>query len=362
MALTEKARETATENENNRGQSGSYDGIDLTGEEAQVQVQPGAFVTGVVPEDEGNPIIRFNPYDDDAAEVNAGGNIGVVLDDPEVIVSADEGTEDTLILHNDDEDTYWDYRVYNTDRKGVNFEEGIGVEFDAGQGSRLYKGEVVDKIAEDRMLLTVSGGGAVSVAKALDVLGDRSALYDYDDEYPGPSNGGLIEYPLYDDDNNRVDIDGEEVDHSFRYARRPQLREELYGKRVGVLMDWWTNSVIYEELDDDGQDRYDAITEGDQNDSYYYTVFDIDAGEVLQPQDDGEYHSSFLLWRYDPNGEDGSDYLDDDQYEFVTGYVDEKDDFSEEAIRETVEENADNFDSEPNTDEIVRRIQDMADS
>lgn len=359
MGFAQKAKEKATENENNRGSSssGDYDGIDLTGDEKQVRIHPGTFVTGVLPEDEGNPLIKYRPYDDDAQEVNAGGNLGIVLDDPEVVVDEEEGTEGTIILESQDEDDSWDYRLYNPDRHGTNVEEGYGVEFDAGQGNRLYKGDLVDELEGERIILVVSGGGAVNVAKRLDVKGGASALFDYDDEYEGFSNGGLIEYPLYrdiDDDgqDERVDIDNNPVDFNYRYARRPELRPELYGQRIGVLMDWTSNMVDVNALDEDAAERF----ENRDGDSYYYSVFNIDAEEVIEETTEGEpEQSSYLEWRYDPDGR-----LPDDQYEFVEGYLESDEDTDEETIRENIEANAENFEDEPEADRIVEMIQDRA--
>lgn len=350
MGYRDKAQESATEAQNNTGGSGGdYDGIDLTGDEIWVRVHPGTFFTGVFPEDEGNPVIKFPAYDDDAQEVNAGGYLGLVMDDPQLIVDEDEGTEGTVILETNDDDSS-DYRIYNPDVKGAEVIDGVGVEFDSGQGARIYKGDLVDEFPDQRVVLVVSGNGSQNIAKRLDVKG-VNALYDYDEGQP---NGGLIEYPLRDDEGNRVDVDGNPVEFQSRYARRPELKDSLYGTRIGLLMDWSSNMVNVDELDEDAREAFESR----DGDSYYYSLFNIDAEEEITIDEDGEPDQySYLEWRYDP---DGADRIPEDQFEFVTGYVDEADDFSEDAIREAIQSNADEFDSEPEEDRIVEMIQERA--
>lgn len=350
MALREQARDSATEAQNRSNTGGSdneYDGIDLTGDEFWVRLHPGTLLSGTLPEDEGNPLLKLNAYDDDAAEIDAHGNLGIVLDDPSLIVDEEEGTESTVVLETDENDSS-DFRVYNPDTKGAEVIEDVGVEFDSGQGARINRGEIVDALPEDaRIVVTVSGGGAQNVARRLDVVGE-SARYDYD---AGEANDGLIEYPLYNDDGDAVDADGNPVNFSWRYARAPELKDELYGAEIALLMDWSSNMVNVDELDDDARERFEER----DTDSYYYSVFNLDTGEEIEATTDGEPERyTWLEWRYDADSENR---IPGDQFQFVTGYVDEADDFSEEAIREAVENNADEFDSEPETDRIVEMIQ-----
>jgi len=355
MALREQARQSATKSQNNSGssgQSGDYDGIELTGEEEWVKVHPGTLLTGTLPdEDEGNPLLKLNAFDDEAAEINAEGNLGIVIDNPEVVIDEDEGTEGTVILETEDDDSSG-YRIYNEDREGAELLDGVGVEFDAGQGARIYRGETVESLDVDRIVLTVSGGAVQNMAKRFDVNGGDNALYDYDEDQ---ANNGLIEYPLTDDDGNSVDVEGNPVNFSWRYARAPELRPDLYGQEIAILMDWSSNMVDLDELDEDAREAFEA-----RDDSYYYTPFNMsEGGEEITPRTGGEPERvTYLEWRYDPEG--SGDRIPEDQFEFVTGYVDEADDFDEESIREAIESNADEFESEPEEDRIVEMIQERA--
>jgi hypothetical protein len=355
MSFREKAAETSKNSGN--GQS-EYEGIDVDMDEvAWVKMQPTTFLTGVFPEDEGNPIIRFAAPDNNDGRLDQG-YLGMVLDDPEVLIEEDEGTSNTVIL---DREGTSEYRLFNEDDRGTEVEEsftkdddgevvqdGYDVSFNAGQGERTYSGDVVDEIEEDRVILTIGGTASKGVAKSIDVKGALAA--DMDPEEGNP-NDGLIEY-MPDDERS-----GSES-YTSRYARDPELKDQLYGTRVGFFL------ARREEIDEDFAEE---VEEGNRRSMYWWTVFNTETEEVMEPEttDTEPLQYSYLEWRWDPS--DGAG-LPEEHYEYVTEYADAAQQdggpgTDEDTIRSHIEDDMETFDEEPDEDTIeqmVERIQSQA--
>jgi len=355
MSFREKAAESSKNSGN--GQS-EYEGIDVDMDEvAWVKMQPTTFVTGEFPEGENNPIIRFASPDNNDGRLDQG-YLGVVLDDPEVLVDEDEGTEGTVILDRDDSS---EYRLFNEDDRGTevekNFSEndegevvqdGYEVSFNAGQGSRSYDGQVVDEIEEDRIILTIGGTASKGVAKSLDVKG---ALAGDMDPEEGSPNGGLIEY-MPDDERS-----GSES-YTSRYTRDPELKTELYGTRVGFFL------ARREEIDEDFAEE---VEEGNRRSMYWWTLFNTENEEVIEPEvtETEPLQYSYLEWRWDADESAG---LPEEHYKYVQEYAEAAEqadgpDTDESTIRNHIEDDMDTFDSQPDddtVDQMVERIQSQA--
>jgi len=374
------SRENNADDSEDDGQSVEDYGIDVDFDEiAFVRCSPTVFVTGVFPnEDEGNPIIRFKNADYNDGRYDQG-YLGLVIEDPEPIVSEDEGTGGTVILKTDDQDST-DYRMFDSNDDETKVVEGMGVKF----GNKLYEGEVLEEFSEDRILLTVSGASSKNVARRLDKKG---ALVAGMDEENGGVNDGLIEYKPYDqreDGQNEV---------TSRYARDPELKTDLHETRVGLFL------ARREELDDENTGYLGAEGQGQEGDGripllgeapdgvdthaapdeasyaelvaddnrgerpmYWYVVFNVEAEEEIEMEetDDEIVGYSWLDddWdQFDPS----VGGIPDDQWEFVEHFVEMVDegevtDTSEENIIANIEDNADAFESEPETDSMVNAI------
>lgn len=364
----EDVQESRERNSNSGSdESESLDQINVDmGSVAFTHFHPTTIPTGVFPEDEGNPIIRFP--DEENNEHRHQGYLGLVLDDPDAIVDSEEGTENTVIVDVEDSN---EVRVFNEDDSGTTVDRDAGlVTYDPGQGERVYRGEFVDEFPVDRTILVVSGTAARSVAQKLDVNGAEIAGMD---EETGQVNDGLIEYNP--DDN---------ADVRWRYARpRPELREELYGSRIGVLL------TRREEIDDEntGFDRNlfdeesyewdeeyedgERVAHGNPNEASYAELVDAglrrsmkwfsvfadtgDGFEALEPTDGEPVADTWLEWSFDPDV--GPDRLPDEDFEFVRQYLDAGLDTDEETIRTNIEQNRGDLSGEVDDDRIVERIQ-----
>jgi len=357
MSFRDKAAESSKNNGNDSG--GEYEGIEVDMDNvAWVKMQPTTFFTGVTPEGEGNPIIRFASPDQNDGRLDQG-YLGIVVDDPSVLIDEEEGTENTVVL---DREGSSEYRLFNEDDEGTDVEEsftknesgdvvadGYDVTYNAGQGERTYSGEVVDEITEDRAILTIGGTASKGVAKSLDVKGAMNAGMEEDNDSP---NDGLIEY-MPDDMRS-----GSEQ-YTSRYARdNPELREDLQGVRIGFML------ARRAEIDEEFAEE---VEEGERRDMYWWTVFNIEQEEVVEPEvtDTEPEQRTFLEWRWDP---DGGASLPDEYYDYVSEYVDAASQSGgpstdEDTVRGHIEDDIDTFDDEPGDNEVeqmVERIQSEA--
>jgi len=288
-----------------------------------VHFQPTTAVTGTFPEDEGNPVIRFPDAQHNEGRLDQG-YLGLVLNDPAVSADEDEGTENTVILDVADSN---EIRVFNADDAQTDVLDGIGVEY----SDRLYKGEVVDEFPEDRIILVVSGSASKSVARTLDVNGAPLAGMDED----GQKNDGLIEYP-----------NGAEADVYSRYARNPELRDELYGAEVGLMV------VRREEFDEE----YAELVESGERRAMKYFLVQGDTGdgtEMLEPVEGQPIGYSWLEWNWDADGPT----LPEADQEFVNGYRSSGMSTDRDTIVANIQDNSDALSGDTDEDTIVEMIQ-----
>ena len=350
-----QAKENRSSN-NDGGQRESVDQIEVDMEETPfVKFYPTTALTGTFPEDEGNPIIRFRD------EQNNGhghqGYLGLVVDDLTIDQSEDGGFDmSEAFIVETDEDDYTEYRAvnFNDDATSEKF-GGEAVNIDGDQ----YGIENKVTTIEGRSILVVDRTAAVSVAKKLDKNGATPAGMDED---TGQPNTGLIEYAPNDED----------TEVSWRYTRRPELREELLGTEVTTLVsrreeiDSGATGYIPEGEDepvlgegpdgethsDDSQASYEELVAADEaRGMMWYSVFDS-TGDALEPVEGEATGYSFLEWRFDPT----AGHLPDDQWEFVQEYQAQGLPTDEETIVSNVQENFEDADEE----KIVGLIQNGA--
>lgn len=332
MTFREQTAEAVNEM-NEEQEDEELEGIDVDWDEIpSVKFGTGVFITGELPEDEGNPVILFGEYDDPAR----GRYLGIVLDNPGFIVDEDENTDGTVVVDTDDDDNT-DYRVHNGDAAQTTVKDGA-VSFTGN----TYLGDVKEttEFDEDRIMLFVTGGGHVSVARSLDINGNNAYQTWNEEGGYSTTNGGLI------------DKTGEET----TYARYDvQVPDELLGEEIGVLCDWRS-----EFEDEEYRERLE--NDEDMNDSKWFSVFNINTGEKLEPTEYGEpIQRSFVdEWDEDATAEDfdlsGGSSLTETEREFVESYRNSGKDTDEDTVREAVEQDAEAFEGEPNTEAIVEEL------
>jgi hypothetical protein len=329
-----------------------------------VKFYPTTALTGSLPASEGNPIIRFSD------EANNGhdhqGYLGLVVDNLTIDTedSSDEGGFDLTgsSIVETDEDDYTEYRAvnFNDDATSEKF-GGEAVNIDGDQ----YGIENQHTSLDERVILVVDRTAAVSVAKKLDVNGGTPAGMDPDS--PDDINSGLIEYAP-------SDVDAEV---GWRYARRPELREDLQGGEVTILVSRReeVDSGFTGYTDEDGEfvlpqskregsedtephsNEEDAsyaelVAADDARPMMWYSVFDED-GNGLSPLEDGtSTNRPYLEWSFDAT----AGHLPEDQWEFVQEYQAQGLPQDEETIMDNVRENFEDFDGE----KIVGLIQNGA--
>lgn len=361
--------EQAKENRNSGGSDSQRESVDQIevdmGSTPFVKFYPTTALTGTFPEDEGNPIIRFRD------EQNNGhgqqGYLGLVVDDLTIDQSEDGGFDmsEAFIIETDDDD-YTEYRAVNfNDENTTEKFDGEAVNIDGDQYGIENKVTSLD----ERAILVVDRTAAVSVAKRLDRNGATAAGMDED---TGQPNTGLIEYAP-DGQGEVEDYDGT---ISWRYARRPELRDELLGTDVTTLVsrreeiDNEETGYLGENGDaNDGEPVLgvgeDGETHTNENEASYaelveadeargmmwYSVFD-ENGEALEEIEGEAVGYSYLEWNFDPSVGN----LPDDQWEFVQEYQAQDLEQDEETILTNVRENFD----DANEERIVALIQNGA--
>jgi hypothetical protein len=336
MTFREKTAEAV--NEMNEEQE-EYEDEELEGIEVDwdsvpsVKFGTGVFITGELPEGEGNPVILFGDYDAPARDRY----LGIVLDNPSLLVDEDENTDGTVVLDTDDDDNT-DYRVHNGDSAQTTVKNSA-VKFTGNTNL----GEVIQpsEFDEDRAIVFVTGGGHVSVARSLDINGNNARQIWNEEGGYATTNGGLI------------DKSGDET----TYARYDvQVPDELLGEEIGIMCDWRS-----EFEDEEYRERLEE--DDDMNDSKWFSVFNMNTGQKLEPREYGEPIQRTFVddWKEDATAEDFGEgavetSLTETESEFVESYRSSGKDTDEETVREAVEADADAFDGEPNTEAIVEEL------
>ena len=332
-----------------------------------VKFYPTTMPVGTFPENEGNPIIRFPDRSNNDGRQDQG-YLGLVMEDVSVLTDPDEGMDEATIIETGEDDST-EYRV-------VNFDDDETVEKFGGDGVSISgdKYEVADtheELPEDRAIVVVDRSASVSVARTLDVNG---ATYAGMDEETGQVNGGLIEYAPDDVD----------TEVGRRYARNPELREELYGAEVGIMVTRRSeadaggtgytgrNGQHSEPVVGFGEDEtthsnpgratFEELTEAvvdgepERRDMMWYTTFDMETGETIEPTEGEPIGYSYLEWRFDPSAGN----LPESDWEFVQEYIEAGAPTDEETILANIEDNEDSLSDDPNTERMVRLIQNEA--
>lgn len=328
-SVTEEVQEAASNSGSNEEQE-TLDQIEVDfGSTPFVKFYPTTLVSGTFPEDEGNPIIRFPDASNNDGRRDQG-YLGLVLDDLTILTDDDEGMSEATFLKTSDSDS--------TEYRAVNFADSETDEVFGGDGVDISgdKYEIEERVTsiDGRAILVVDRTAAVSVARKLDVNGATLAGMD---EETGQVNGGLIEYNPGDEGPNR------------RYARNPELREELYGQEVGVMV------TRRSEVDEDYAEAV-ADPDDETRDMMWYSVFNMETEEPLSPVEGEPVGYTYLEWRFDPSAGN----LPDSDWEFVQEYIEAGAPTDEDTILENIEENSDQLSEDPNTERMVRLIQNEA--
>jgi hypothetical protein len=333
-------RDTVTESVKQSAESGNseeetLEQIDVDFDTVNfVKFYPSTLVSGTFPEDEGNPIIRFPDVSNNDGRRDQG-YLGIVLDDLTINTAGEDDTgfdmtEATFLETSDADST--EYRAVNfNDERTTEVFGGEGVDIDGDK----YEIENRTDTIEGRSILVVDRTAAQSVARALDVNGGTYAGMS---EETGDVNGGLIEYAPDDAD----------AEVNSRYARNPELRSELYGEEVGILV------TRRSEVDEDYAERV-ADPNDDTRDMMWYTPID-GSGEQITPTEGEPVGYSYLEWRFDPSAGN----LPEQDWEFVQRYVEEGAPTDEETILANIEDNSADLSDEPDTERMVALIQNQA--
>jgi hypothetical protein len=332
MNLRESVTEDVQASAESNDEQETLDQIEVDFDSANfVKFYPTTFISGTFPEDEGNPIIRFPDASNNDGRRDQG-YLGLVMDDLTIDTSDETGFDmgEATFLKTSDSDS--------TEYRAVNFDDDQTEEVFGGDGVDISgdKYEIDERTTtiDGRSILVVDRTAAVSVARALDVNG---ATFAGMDEETGQVNGGLIEYSPSEADT--------EVNR--RYARNPELREDLYGEEAGVLV------TRRSEVDEDYAERV-ADPNDDTRDMMWYTVASGD--ETLEPTTGEPVGYSYLEWRFDPTAGN----LPDEDWEFVQEYIEAGAPTDEDTILENIEQNSDELSDDPNTERMVGLIQNQA--
>lgn len=289
-----------------------------------IHFHPRTAITGTFPENEGNPIIRFPDAQHNDGRLDQG-YLGIVFDEVSASVSEAEGTEGTFVLDVEDSN---EVRVFNEDDEKTEIIDGYGVNYDG----RTYQGEKINTIPDERAIVIVSGSASTNVARTFDVNGEPLAGMDDD----GNKVDGLIELP-----------NGSDADVYSRYARNPELREELYGSEAGIM-------VVRREIFDD--EYAEKVASGERRPMKYFLVQgDLGDGvERLSPTTGDPIGYSFLEWNWE---EGGTASIPETVSEFVTQYQNSGMPVDEATIRTNIENNDEDLTDSVNEEEIVEMIQ-----
>lgn len=331
QSVTEDVKASA---ESNDGEQETLDQIEVDFDSTPfVKFYPTTAISGTFPTDEGNPIIRFPDASNNDGRRDQG-YLGLVIDDLTINTRGEDDTgfdmTEAAFLKTSDSDS--------TEYRAVNFNDSHTSEVFGGEGVDISgdKYEIDERVTsiDGRAILVVDRTAAVSVARALDVNG---ATFAGMDEETGQVNGGLIEYAPND----------VEAGVNRRYARNPELRADLYGEEVTVLV------TRRSEVDEDYAERV-ADPNDETRDMMWYSVFD--AYGAVEPTEGEPVGYSYLEWRFDPTAGN----LPDEQWSFVQEYVEAGAPTDEDTIIENIEQNEDSFEEDANVDRIVGLIQNGA--
>ena len=266
--ITDVGAEAAEESQSNNDQESDYtfERFDLSGSSFGRQ-HPTTAVRG-------EAVALRALYDENDPDRS---DVAVILDDPTVVTDEDPLSGTKVVQSEEEGDQF---KVVNTDDGQTKVLEGMGIDF---AGNTFY-GDIEDDFDADRIALKRGGGAGRSIATSLEGTGARTARaqierdeegtltnIELDDEGWPAHNGGYIEY-----DN--------EGDNLPRRAREPELREDVDGQEVVVMIQRLS------EIDPD----YDGA-------AYWATVFasldderQTELAEQYAEQSDGKSAEDFI--------------------------------------------------------------------
>lgn len=285
MSITEigkeAARSSSSDNDDDQSSADEYERVDVSDQDF-IKLHPGpTAIEGVARGLRYFPPAAESEYDD-----NDRGSAGLIIEDP--AVPDDDGLE-SVSVYEATQERGDDFKVVNTDDDQIDeYDVGISV-------SEMFESEEVDDFGVDEGIVTLSTSAGRSVARTLDVRGlanadlirtDDGAPEIQDHGYP-ETNDALIEKNPDNDDNTYLPP---------RYARDPQLRPDVEGQRVVILIQRMANVVddydgnshwatVLADLDDDRQQELaetyadDDFYDGDDPEDF---LEDINGEELIQ--------------------------------------------------------------------------------
>lgn len=204
-----------------------YERIDVS-DMGFVKVHPGTTAIG------GTAVALryFPPYNEGEYDDNDRGYAGLVLEDPYIPESADDG----VTIFESTKDKGDDYKVVNSNDESVDtYEAGVSV-------GQMFEADKVDEFSHDTIIVKLDTSAGRSVARSLDVCGLPNAdLLRTQDGAPEIQDHG---WPEFNDGliEKCPDNDDEHYEPP-QYIRDPQLRPDAEGQDVIVVMDY-TADVI----------------------------------------------------------------------------------------------------------------------
>jgi len=307
-----EAAEASTAEREDGGQSEyDYERIDVS-DASFVKMHPGptaveATVTG---------LRYFAPYNDGEFDEDGRGAVHVVVED--MAIPSDDSLEGVAIFESAS-DTGDDFKVVNTEDDNVDvYDIGVSV-------GQMFESEQVDEFGIDgQAVLKLSTGSGRSVARTLDVNGLPNADVVRDEDgtpvlqdsgFPTSNNGLIEKHPDNDDDFYEPP----------RYHRDPQLRPDVEGERVIILLQHMSNVVddydgnahwatVLAELDDE---RMSELAELYAEDPFYSGsepedfIRELDGREFIklaptsefEPDEELVYETAWLDWNYPDDDE-----------------------------------------------------------
>lgn len=307
----QSAETTSDPSERSGSASGEFERVDVS-DKAFVKMHPGpTAIEGTVT---GIRYLPPAPDDDGNYSESDRGTAGLLLSNPQI---PDDEDFESVTIFQSTSTTGDDYKVVNTEDDGIDvYDAGVSV-------GTMFESDEVEEFDDDEIVLKLSTGAGRSVARTLDCSGLQNADVVRNDDwepeiqdhgYPTTNTGLIEKHP----DNDPNDDDQPYVQP--RYARDPQIRPDVEGERVIVMVQHLKNvledyskgahwATVLVELDDE---RMIELAETYASDPYYDEddpeefIHDVAGTEMLrlaptmefEPDDDLVRETGYLQWRY----------------------------------------------------------------
>jgi len=278
MSITEIGKEAArasTSDDGSQVDDDEHERIDVSGLDF-IKLHPGpTAITGTA------RALRYLPPapEDSEYDDNDRGSAGLILDDPSI--PEDDGLEVVSIWQASASQGGDDFKVVNTDDPSVDvYDAGVSV-------GQMFESSEVDDFGVDDGIVSLSTSAGRSVARTLDVSGLANADVVRTDDgspeiqengYPATNDALIEKFPGNDGDTYEPP----------RYARDPQLRPDVEGEDVVIIIQHMSNVV----------EDYDG-------NSHWATVLaDLDDGRQTELAETYAEDSFY-------DGDDPEDFIDD---------------------------------------------------